>query len=57
VLGVTAGGMYWFTDRLFASADIGYQAGFQEITDDGVDYDQHFYLRYLLIGLGVGVRL
>jgi hypothetical protein len=55
VLGVTAGGMYSITERLFASADIGYQLGFQEFTFGGADYD--FHLRYLLIGLGVGMRL
>jgi hypothetical protein len=55
VLGVTAGGMYSFTDRLFASADIGYQVGFQEYSALGADWKYH--LRYLLIGLGVGMRL
>ena len=55
VLGVTAGGMYSFTDRLFASLDVGYQLGFQEFTVAGGDFD--FHLRYLLIGAGVGMRL
>jgi hypothetical protein len=55
VLGVTAGGMYSFNDKLFAALDVGYQLGFQEYTFGGADFD--FHLRYLLIGLGIGMRL
>jgi hypothetical protein len=55
VLGVTVGGMYALSEKLFASADIGYQLGYQEVTFAGADFDAH--LRYLLIGLGVGMKL
>lgn len=55
VLGVAAGAMYALTEKLFASADIGYQLGYQEFTFGGADFD--FHLRYLLIGLGVGMKL
>jgi len=55
VLGITAGAIYSFSDKLFAVADIGYQLGFQEVTVLGADFD--YRLRYLLIGLGVGMKL
>jgi hypothetical protein len=55
VLGVTAGGMYALNEKLFASADIGYQLGYQEVTIANADLD--FRLRYLLIGLGIGMKL
>jgi len=55
VLGVTVGGMYALSDKLFAVADIGYQLGYQEFTIQGADFDSH--LRYLLIGLGIGMKL
>lgn len=55
VLGVTVGGMYALNEKLFAVADIGYQLGYQQYTTQGVDID--FHLRYLLIGLGIGMKL
>jgi hypothetical protein len=55
VLGVAVGAMYAISDKLFAAADIGYQLGYQEYTFQGADFD--FHLRYLLIGLGIGMRL
>jgi hypothetical protein len=55
VLGVAAGAIYSFSDKLFAVGDIGYQLGYQEVTIFGADVD--YRLRYLLIGLGVGMKL
>lgn len=55
VLGVAVGALFSINERLFASADIGYQLGYQEATVFGADIDVH--LRYLLIGLGIGMKL
>lgn len=55
VLGVAVGALFSINERLFASADIGYQLGYQEATVLGADFDYH--LRYLLIGLGIGMKL
>lgn len=55
VLGVAAGAIYSFSDRLFAVGDIGYQLGFQGTTILNTDVD--IRSRYLLIGLGVGMKL
>ena len=51
VVGLHAGAMYDVTSNLFLNGQIGYQLGFQKVSD--VDLKSNF----LQIGLGVGKRL
>jgi hypothetical protein len=51
VLGLHAGAMMDLTAKLFLNGEVGYQLGFQKVSD--VD----FKTNYLQIGLGVGRRI
>ncbi len=55
VLGVHAGGMLDVTPALFVNAELGYQVGFQSISQNGrtADLKSNFFQ----IGLGGGIRL
>jgi hypothetical protein len=58
-LGVGAGAIYSFPGSLFAVADIGYQVGFQEqeVTVLGTTFEFDYKIDYLLVGLGLGMKL
>ena len=51
VVGLHAGAMYDVASNLFLNGQLGYQLGFQKLSD--VDLKSNF----LQIGLGVGMRL
>lgn len=55
VLGVTGGAIYSFPGSVFAVADLGYQFGYQKVSTGNLEFD--YKSSYLLIGLGVGVKL
>ena len=51
MVGLHAGAMYDVASNLFVNGQVGYQLGFQKLSD--VDLKSNF----LQIGLGVGMRL
>ena len=55
VVGVHGGVMFDATARIYLSAELGYQQGFQQATIDGVT--DRFNASFVQVGLGAGVRL